>query len=251
MKGKYGYVDDTGKVRVVEYGATKYGFEPSGEGITVAPPTLVDETTNKDGSTKPEYTAEYYDPPQEQAPRPAPRPKPRPSYESYSPPQQFAPAPERSPVPQRPSISGAHQADFDFAPKPRPKSFAPVRPASSFSFDDSFDDLPARPSPKISYAQPAPVRPSNTFSFDNEPKFSRPAPAPSRPNFSFDDEPRFAPQTRPAPQYAPAPGPAPRPAPRPAPSVRSSGGVLDQLAKDYALPNGASAPLHDISFGYY
>lgn len=44
VKGKYGYVDDTGKVRVVEYGATKYGFDPSGEGITVPPPTLVDES---------------------------------------------------------------------------------------------------------------------------------------------------------------------------------------------------------------
>lgn len=32
VKGKYGYIDDTGKVRVVEYGATKYGFDPSGEG---------------------------------------------------------------------------------------------------------------------------------------------------------------------------------------------------------------------------
>lgn len=50
MKGKYGYVDESsGKVRIVEYGANKYGFQPSGEGITVAPPTLVDESTNKDG----------------------------------------------------------------------------------------------------------------------------------------------------------------------------------------------------------
>lgn len=49
VKGKYGYTDETGKVRIVEYGANKYGFQPSGEGITVAPPTLVDETTNKDG----------------------------------------------------------------------------------------------------------------------------------------------------------------------------------------------------------
>ncbi|GJQ81576.1 hypothetical protein Trydic_g9951 [Trypoxylus dichotomus] len=164
VKGKYGYVDDTGKVRVVEYGATKYGFEPAGEGITVAPPTLVDETTNKDGSVKPEYTAEYYDPPAEPAPRPAPRPKPRPSYDSYSPPQQFAPAPERSPVPQRASIPSAAPSDFDFAPKPRPsvRNFAPApaRPAPSFSFDDdNFDEPPARPSPKISYAQPAPLPP--------------------------------------------------------------------------------------------
>lgn len=48
VKGKYGYVDEAGKVKVVEYGANKYGFQPSGEGITVPPPTLVDETTGKD-----------------------------------------------------------------------------------------------------------------------------------------------------------------------------------------------------------
>lgn len=28
--GKYGYVDDTGKVREVEYGASRRGFEPQG-----------------------------------------------------------------------------------------------------------------------------------------------------------------------------------------------------------------------------
>ena len=54
VKGKYGYVDETGKVRVVEYGANKYGFQPSGEGITVAPPTLVDETRKEE----PEYEDE-------------------------------------------------------------------------------------------------------------------------------------------------------------------------------------------------
>lgn len=32
VKGKYGYVDDVGKVRVIEYGATKNGFAPAGEG---------------------------------------------------------------------------------------------------------------------------------------------------------------------------------------------------------------------------
>lgn len=35
VKGKYGYVDGEGKTRTVEYGANKYGFQPSGEGITV------------------------------------------------------------------------------------------------------------------------------------------------------------------------------------------------------------------------
>lgn len=36
VKGKYGYTDGDGKMRVVEYGADKYGFQPSGEGITVS-----------------------------------------------------------------------------------------------------------------------------------------------------------------------------------------------------------------------
>ncbi|RVE50577.1 hypothetical protein evm_004804 [Chilo suppressalis] len=49
VKGKYGYKDDTGKVRVIEYGANKFGFQPAGEGITVAPPTLVDESTREEG----------------------------------------------------------------------------------------------------------------------------------------------------------------------------------------------------------
>lgn len=48
VKGKYGYVDATGKVRVVEYGANKYGFQPSGEGITVAPLTLVDDSKERE-----------------------------------------------------------------------------------------------------------------------------------------------------------------------------------------------------------
>ncbi|XP_073992093.1 cuticular protein 97Eb [Rhodnius prolixus] len=38
--GKYGYVDDLGKVREVEYGASRRGFEPAGNDINVAPPTL-------------------------------------------------------------------------------------------------------------------------------------------------------------------------------------------------------------------
>jgi Insect cuticle protein len=36
VKGKYGYTDGDGKLRVVEYGANKYGFQPSGEGITAS-----------------------------------------------------------------------------------------------------------------------------------------------------------------------------------------------------------------------
>lgn len=71
MKGKYGYTDETGKVRIVEYGANKYGFQPSGEGITVAPPTLVDETTDKNG----QLIADYEDEPVQRAPAPKYRPQ--------------------------------------------------------------------------------------------------------------------------------------------------------------------------------
>ncbi|KAL0275683.1 UNVERIFIED_CONTAM: hypothetical protein PYX00_003471 [Menopon gallinae] len=42
--GKYGYVGDDGKVREVEYGASRRGFEPSGTGINVPPPTLTNDS---------------------------------------------------------------------------------------------------------------------------------------------------------------------------------------------------------------
>ncbi|XP_067619300.1 uncharacterized protein Cpr97Eb isoform X2 [Eurosta solidaginis] len=38
--GKYGYLDDQGKLREIEYGASKRGFEPAGSDINVPPPTL-------------------------------------------------------------------------------------------------------------------------------------------------------------------------------------------------------------------
>ena len=45
VKGKYGYVDPTGALREVEYGASpERGFEPRAEGLVVAPPTLADDS---------------------------------------------------------------------------------------------------------------------------------------------------------------------------------------------------------------
>lgn len=54
--GKYGYVGDDGKVRSVEYGASKRGFEPVGSDINVAPPTL----TNSVENTNPDYDDGQY-----------------------------------------------------------------------------------------------------------------------------------------------------------------------------------------------
>lgn len=228
---------------MVEYGATKYGFEPSGEGITVAPPTLVDETTNKDGSLNSAFADPYYEPVpapspprQSLAPRPKPRPEPQ-SYDTFSDNQQFAPVPQRN---------AAAPSNFDYIPQTRPptKSFqpAPLRPqsASSFSFGD-----PAPVDEQDNYAEPAPPppaasRPPTKFTF------AQPAPLQSRPVPQFPTANSFAPAPqRPAPpQFAPRPQPVTR-------QSGSGGGVLDQLAKDYALPQGGAAPLHDISFGYY
>ncbi|CAG9769296.1 unnamed protein product [Ceutorhynchus assimilis] len=48
--GKYGYIDDTGKLREIEYGASQRGFEPAGTDVTVAPPTL---SQNPDATLRP------------------------------------------------------------------------------------------------------------------------------------------------------------------------------------------------------
>lgn len=38
--GKYGYIDDQGKLREIEYGASRRGFEPAGNEVLAAPPTI-------------------------------------------------------------------------------------------------------------------------------------------------------------------------------------------------------------------
>ena len=55
--GKYGYVGDDGKIRQVEYGASKRGFEPVGADINVAPPTLTNtvDNTNPDREDDGQY----------------------------------------------------------------------------------------------------------------------------------------------------------------------------------------------------
>lgn len=249
VKGKYGYVDDTGKVRVVEYGATKYGFEPSGEGITVAPPTLVDESTDKNGLPV-QYGEEPVQRPQ-QVHRPV----------QYKPaPVQYAqPAPQHSPapVPQRIQVPGAlsagPSASFEFGTGGRSFASAPqahTRPQLSLSAYASpapieEDTYEATPSPKITYAQPRPQ--PQAFQFASSPAATQAITRPQYTQYQPAPQPKYQSQTAPQ-QYQPAPQ---QYQPRPASPSGRVGGVLDQLAKDYALPSNAAAPLHDISFGYY
>ncbi|XP_053978400.1 pupal cuticle protein 27 [Hylaeus volcanicus] len=197
VKGKYGFVDDTGKVRVVEYGANQFGFQPAGEGITVAPPTLEDETTSKEALEALNYQDGY----QQQVARPAQsRPQPRPAplqqiqydQSAYQQPQShtqavYAQAPRQQAIPKSPI----------FTPAGGPQPGFP-RQSSILQGDD-----------------------------------------PSPPSQLYNQGPA---------QFGPAPVQEHRSQPQPR---SQSGGILDQLARDYALPQGGAPPLHDISFGYY
>ncbi|ALC45590.1 Cpr97Ea, partial [Drosophila busckii] len=258
VKGKYGYVDETGKVRVVEYGANKYGFQPSGEGITVAPPTLVDESTKEE----PDYEDEPAQRPQrpyhhqsrpQAAPRPPPpQPQPQPQYVQYEeeeePPRrvqyaQPAQQPAVGPAPPRLQVPGAQRTtDVLYSPLQRP-----ARPEPDYSQSQSFGEGPSnvrisRPVYALPPASPAP----NSARAQG---FLAPASG-SRPllehaNFG----PTQAPVARPVQQAQPQPQHSYQPQAQG--RVGGSGSLLDQLARDYALPQGNAQPLHDISFGYY
>ncbi|XP_003703888.1 cuticular protein 97Ea [Megachile rotundata] len=199
VKGKYGFVDDTGKVRVVEYGANQYGFQPAGEGITVAPPTLVDETTSKEALQAQNYQDEYQQP----AARPAPL-------------RSVAPAPRPAPLPQ---------VQYEQPSFQQPQSHTQAVYASQAA--------PRQPIPKPAIFTPA------AQAIPKQTTILQQSEEPSPPSQLFNQGPA---------QFAPAPVQERRSQPQPR---SQSGGILDQLARDYALPQGVAPPLHDISFGYY
>ncbi|XP_026314764.1 mediator of RNA polymerase II transcription subunit 15-like [Hyposmocoma kahamanoa] len=219
VKGKYGYKDDTGKLRVVEYGANKFGFQPAGEGITVAPPTLVDETT-RDRPAKAQQggRSEYRAQPVQQAvdydyeePAPAPPPRPAPRPQQYRPsPQQYRPAPQSQ-----------YQQPIQTGPVPRKPAF-------------------------FAGAAPAPVEQNNGAFFSPAPE---PAPRP-RPKQDFRPAPQFQDFVQ-QPRYTNAEFVAPQQFPQPQPRHQQSFSMLDQLLKEYALPQGGATPTHDITFGSY
>lgn len=270
VKGKYGYVDESGKVKVVEYGANKYGFQPSGEGITVPPPTLVDETTGKDSLL--DYEDNIPAPrPQKLRPskprhqevhQPRPQPQPQPQYYDYEEEQQQPQQPQQYQQPQQhhhvpqpqPQPKYVQQHQHQQLPQPQQAHYV-----QNSHFGGAIPN--AAPVDVIYSPKQGPARPEPNFDNTRPQSFPNAAPAPPQPKIRF-SAPAFAgaapaplPKSNPIPQpaYAPQPRPvAPAPAiyqPRPAQGRSTS--VLDQLAKDYALPQGGSAPLHDITFGYY
>ncbi|KAK7868518.1 hypothetical protein R5R35_004802 [Gryllus longicercus] len=137
--GKYGYVDDTGKVREVEYGASRRGFEPAGTDINVAPPTLHSSYTGPndydDGQYREDPSVYYKDdrynsrpasssfsnhrfqqqPQRYNPPPPPPQPQYNPPQQSYHQPRQYnPPAPSRYVAPGDYNIFRGHPAsNFD------------------------------------------------------------------------------------------------------------------------------------------
>lgn len=95
--GKYGFVDDTGKVREIEYGASsKVGFQPTGSGINVPPPPAVNsnsiENPDDDGQYREDPSVYYTDPKYTNGERYDPVPKRYPIqnhqvYQSYNSPR--------------------------------------------------------------------------------------------------------------------------------------------------------------------
>ncbi|KAG6451952.1 hypothetical protein O3G_MSEX007382 [Manduca sexta] len=240
VKGKYGYKDNTGKLRVIEYGANKYGFQPAGEGITVAPPTLVDESTREPKTqggrgqyNSPDYDYEEPAPAPAPRPRPAPQPRPQPQPQYRPAPQQqqqYRPAPPPPPQPQQ-QYRPPPQPQQQYRPQPQPQPRPPPPQHSA----------PAPPKPQFfAGAAPSPID-DNFFNPEPAPRQYKPKqdfrPAPQIQEFGSDD-------------FAPAPQ---RYQPNQVPQQRNTQtySMLDQLLKEYSLPQGGAAPLHDISFGSY
>ncbi|XP_070507791.1 uncharacterized protein [Chironomus tepperi] len=293
VKGKYGYFDGE-RVRVVEYGADRHGFQPSGEGITVPPPTLVEdrlldeeeyEQPRRPVAQKPKQQQQpQYRPQQNYAPAPQNRPQAQPQqfydYEEevvattpkpVQPPRPKYQQPQYSaaPVPPRPQFANAAPVGIVYADAKPSKSFKQQQPQydayenrqpAQFpqqEYNPSPTQAPQAPQQNYNANRPAdfPLFTPVNSRADVFKKAQKPSPVPPRPQEAYTEA--FAPQQSYQPQYsAPQPQPQPiqqqqpqRPSYAPKPQSRGTS-ILDQLQKDYALPQGGSAALHDISFGY-
>nr|XP_029717714.1 pupal cuticle protein 27-like [Aedes albopictus]XP_029717715.1 pupal cuticle protein 27-like [Aedes albopictus] len=131
VQGKYGYVDDSGKLREIEYGASKRGFEPAGTDINVPPPTLTNTNypplgpnEEDDGQYREDPSVYYKDARYNSKPSSVPAYQPRPAPVQYNPaPQQYyqnnvtpAPAPA-APVYQQPQHRFQPQPQYYQAPQ--------------------------------------------------------------------------------------------------------------------------------------
>lgn len=165
VKGKYGYVDANGEQVVIEYGADKFGFQPSGDGINVPPPNDPSDDKQYDEQGFLIVKEDSEDTTRSVA-RPLPRPRPSPSTPVVQ------PQPQRRIRPVQPSASRPAPIDVQRqlasrpAPPPR-QDFTQAVPVGSFG--------PAQPqAPRNVFSQAPqsnfieeqkPSLPPNPFSF--------------------------------------------------------------------------------------
>ena len=125
--GKYGYVDDTGSLREVEYGASRRGFEPAGTGINVAPPTLkTDNNYYRPNSVGEDYDdgqyredpSTYYKNPSNSFSQKSFSNNNYNSRPSYNPPQQSYNPPQQSYNPPRQQSYNPPQQSYNYNSEP-------------------------------------------------------------------------------------------------------------------------------------
>ncbi|XP_013110215.1 uncharacterized protein LOC106089018 [Stomoxys calcitrans] len=167
--GKYGYVDDQGQVREIEYGASRRGFEPAGSDINVPPPTLTASKSTPlgpneidDGQYR-EDPAEYYKDQKFNRPVAASKfslnqpsyqqPRPQPAYNPAPAPYNPAPAPYRPPAP---------------AP-------APYRPSAPQYYNPPQQPQPQQHYQPSYYQPPAPQPQYNPYNPNSQPSHFHPA----------------------------------------------------------------------------
>ncbi|XP_014097999.1 activating signal cointegrator 1 complex subunit 2 homolog [Bactrocera oleae] len=157
--GKYGYLDDQGKLREIEYGASKRGFEPAGSDINVPPPTLTNNNPYPlgpneidDGQYR-EDPAVYYKDQKFNRPAVAPsrfsldnfhQPQ-RPQYNT-PPPQYYNPAPP--PQPRYQQFGFQHQPPQFRQPPPPP---TPPQPRYQSQYQPQYQQRSYQPQPQSQY----------------------------------------------------------------------------------------------------
>lgn len=281
--GKYGYVDDSGKVRTVEYGANKYGFQPAGEGITIPPVTIGNDTDDSNNNGSPaEEELQTFVPVPVRAPKPAPAPKRRPS---KPPPQSQFLVDQRIARPQIPQQPYFVREPDDVQIRPQPQRTPTpndinslqlilgneLRDPSQFQFRSNDippqRNFPVEESPEEPIPRPFPQSLTIPSAFDQQLQFAQASGPPSNIDFNQHFDVPSAPRA-PAPSaFRPSGRSQSKPQPRPQvlfisqpEDIQQPGAVrrnsnigpqnpsiLDQLLKQYAIPN-ASPAINDFSF---
>lgn len=180
---------------------------------------------------------------------PEPEPPRRQQYVPQSVPARLQP--QLGPTPPRLQIPGAQRTtDVVYSPiqKPARPDYSQQQ-SSEYSQTTSYGEGQSNIRISRPVYAPAPITPAPSSA--RAQGFLGPASGgrPHLDSFQFGPAQAQAPAPRPVPQSAPVQ----QPRYQPQLQSRSSGGgsLLDQLARDYALPEGTAQPLHDISFGYY